>query len=43
MDNDVYIVLDKEAAYVITCSNQKGKRTAFKETMDTVVATFSIH
>ena len=42
MDNDVYIVIDKGAVYVLTCSHLKGKRNAFKATMDAVIETFAI-
>ena len=42
MDNDLYIVLKNNSAYIITCSNPEGKREAFKTTMDNVVKTFSL-
>lgn len=40
VDNDVYIVIHKGSAYILTCSNAKGKRDAFKATMDSIIATF---
>ena len=42
VDNDIYIVLQKGAAYIITCSNLKGKRDTFKPIMDSIVETFQI-
>ena len=42
MDNDIYIVINNNAVYVLTCSNAKGKRDIFKTTMDTVIETFTI-
>jgi len=42
MDNDVYIVRQGRAVYVITCSHAKGKRDSFKSTMDSIIKTFAI-
>ena len=42
MDNDVYIVIVNKAAYIITCTNEKGNRDAFKQTMDAIIASFKI-
>jgi hypothetical protein len=42
IDNDLYIVIKKNSAYVITCSNAKGKRDDFKAIMESVVGTFAI-
>lgn len=42
LDNDVYIVVVKNAAYIITCSNEKGKRDKYKKEMDGVVKTFKL-
>ncbi len=42
MDNDVYVVIKDGAAYIITCSHAKGKRDAFKSTIDSIVDTFAI-
>lgn len=43
LDNDLYIVISKGSAYILTCSNAKGKRDAFKPAMDETIATFRIH
>ncbi len=42
VDNDLYIVIKNGGSYIITCSNSKGKRDAFKSVMDSVIATFSV-
>lgn len=42
MDNDVYIVRQGQAVYVITCSHAKGKRDSFKSAMDSIIKTFTI-
>jgi hypothetical protein len=43
MDNDVYIVISNGSAYILTCSNAKGKRDVFKARMDSIIATFKIN
>jgi hypothetical protein len=42
MDNDVYLVIHKKSAYILTCSNAKGKREAFQATMDAILGTFQL-
>jgi hypothetical protein len=42
LDNDVYIVVRKGSAYILTCSNAKGKRDVFKPVMDATIASFNI-
>jgi len=41
-DNDVYIVVDGQAAYIITCNYEKGKRDTFQSTVDTIINTFEL-